>query len=239
MPNSPLLSYIRRSPNRTSPRRHAIDTITIHCMAGDLSVEACGALFAQGNRRASSNYGIGSDGRVGLYVDEADCSWASSDLDNDHRAVTIEVANCGGAPDWPVSDAAYGALIELAADVCKRNGIARLVWSADRADRVAHKNGCNMTVHRDYAAKACPGDYLYHRMGEIAAAVNARLTPGEEAEMELYHWFADMPDWARPSAEKAYRKGVLRADAETGAVSVYACNLQPLVWLDRLGLLDE
>ena len=239
MANSALVNWTRHSPNHSGRLGYAIDTITIHCMAGDLSVESCGAMFAKVSTGASSNYGIGSDGRIALYVDETDCSWASSDLDNDRRAVTIEVANCDGAPDWPVSDAAYGALIELVADICRRNGIQRLVWSDSKADRVWHKKGCNMTVHRDFAAKACPGNYLYHRMGEIAAAVNARLNPEEEKEMEIYHWFDQMPDWARPSAEKAFRKGLIRADAKTGAVNVYACNLQPLVWMDRLGLLGE
>lgn len=173
--NSPLVSYTKISPNRTVSNNRKIDTITIHCMAGNMSIESCGDLFAKASRAASSNYGIGSDGRIGLYVEEKDRSWCSSNRENDMRAITIEVANNGGAPDWPISNEAYESLITLVTDICKRNGIEKLVWSTDKNDRVNHLNGCNMTVHRDYAAKACPGDYIYNRLGQIADEVNSRL----------------------------------------------------------------
>lgn len=176
MSNSTLATYTRISPNKTSPRNHRIDTITIHCMAGNLTVERCGELFAKRTRMASSNYGIGSDGRIGLYVEEKDRSWCSSNKANDMRAVTIEVANDGGADTgWHVSDAAMASLIALVADICKRNGISKLVWSTNKNDRVNHRNGCNMTVHRDFKNKACPGDYLYGKHAYIAAEVNKRL----------------------------------------------------------------
>jgi len=148
-------------------------------MAGQLSVETCGNLFAKSSRQASSNYGIGPDGRIALYVEEKDRSWCTSNRANDMRAITIEVASDAKQP-CAVKDAAYKALIELVTDICKRNGIKKLVWSTNKSDRMNHKNGCNMTVHRDYAAKACPGDYLYNRMGEIAATVNAKLGAAEE-----------------------------------------------------------
>ena len=155
MSNSTLATYTRISPNKTSPRNHKIDTITIHCMAGNLTVERCGELFAKRTRMASSNYGIGSDGRIGLYVEEKDRSWCSSNKANDMRAITIEVANDGGAATgWHVSDAAMASLIALVADICKRNGISKLVWSTNKNDRVNHRNGCNMTVHRDFKNKA-------------------------------------------------------------------------------------
>ena len=112
MSNSPLVTYTKISPN-SSPRTVKIDTITIHHMAGNLSVEACGEVFQNTSRQASSNYGVGSDGRIGLYVDESRRAWTSSNRDNDNRAVTLEVANDGGAPDWHVSDAALEATIEL------------------------------------------------------------------------------------------------------------------------------
>lgn len=169
MSNSKLVCYTKLSPNCTKPRNKPIDRITIHCMAGNCSVETCGAIFAPVGRQASSNYGIGSDGRIALYVDEANRSWCSSSSANDHRAVTIEVANNGGAPDWPVSDKALVALIDLCTDICKRNGIKQLVWRPDK------NNPGNMTVHRWYANKACPGNYLYERHGYIAAEVNKRL----------------------------------------------------------------
>lgn len=175
--NSSLITYTKISPNKTSQRNHMIDTITIHCMAGNLSIESCGNIFANKFRKASSNYGIGSDGRIALYVEEKDRSWASSNASNDHRAVTIEVANDGGAPDWHVSDKAMASLINLVTDICKRNNIQKLVWSTNKNNRIKHLNGSNMTVHRDFAAKACPGNYLYQKHSYIAEQVNKKLNP--------------------------------------------------------------
>ncbi len=175
--NSPLQTYKKISPNRTSPRNHKIDTITIHCMAGNLPIETCGNIFSQKSRKASSNYGIGTDGRIAMYVEEKDRSWASSNAPNDHRAVTIEVANDGGADTgWHISDRAMESLLALTTDICRRNQIKKLVWSTNKTNRVKHLNGCNMTVHRDFAAKACPGDYLYRKHPYIAEQVNKRLS---------------------------------------------------------------
>lgn len=174
MSNSPLVKYTRISPNKTSPRNHKIDTITIHCVVGQCTVETLGNIFAPASRQASSNYGVGTDGKIGMYVEEKDRSWCSSNSANDNRAVTIEVASDTTSP-YAVNEKAYAALLDLVTDICKRNGITRLVWSTKKEDRVNHKNGCNMTVHRDYANKSCPGEYLYSRHGEIAAEVNRRL----------------------------------------------------------------
>ena len=174
-PNSPLVTFTRLSPNHSGRRVHKIDTITIHCMAGNLSVESCGALFADPEYEASSNYGIGSDGRIALYVDERNRSWCSSSYSNDQRAVTIEVANIGGGPLWPVSNQAYNALIDLVTDICRRNGIKQLLWRADK-NLIGQVSKQNMTVHRWFAQKSCPGEYLYNRHGDIAAKVNQRLT---------------------------------------------------------------
>lgn len=172
--NSPLVVYKKISPNRTSPRNHVIDTITIHCMACNASVESCGNGFSKKSRKASSNYGIGSDGRVAMYVEEKDRSWCSSNSANDHRAVTIEVANDGGAPEWHISYKAYDALINLCADICRRNGIKELKWRADKS-LIGQVDKQNMTVHRWFANKSCPGDYLYNLHGQIAMEVNKRL----------------------------------------------------------------
>lgn len=172
--NSKLISYTKISPNRTSPRNHKIDTVTIHCVVGQCSVETLGNIFAPTYRQASCNYGIGADGRIGMYCEEKDRSWCSSNAANDNRAITIEVASDTKHP-YAVNAKAYAALIDLLVDICKRNGIPRLVWSTSKADRVNHKNGCNMTVHRDYANKSCPGEYLYSRHAQIASEVNKRL----------------------------------------------------------------
>ena len=174
MSNSPLVNYTKISPNKSSPRNHKIDTVTIHCVVGQCSVETLGNVFAPASRQASSNYGIGYDGRIGMYVEEKDRSWCSSNAANDNRAITIEVASDTKEP-YAVNAKAYAALIDLLVDICKRNGIKELLWSTNKADRVNHKNGCNMTVHRDYANKSCPGTYLYERHGQIASEVNKRL----------------------------------------------------------------
>lgn len=174
MSNSPLVSYTKISPNKSSPRNHKIDTVTIHCVVGQCSVETLGNVFAPTSRQASSNYGVGADGRIGMYVEEKDRSWCSSNAANDNRAITIEVASDTKEP-YAVNAKAYAALIDLLVDICKRNGIKELVWSTNKADRVNHKNGCNMTVHRDYANKSCPGTYLYERHAQIASEVNKRL----------------------------------------------------------------
>ena len=174
MSNSALVDYTKISPNRTSPRKNKIDTITIHCVVGQCSVETLGAIFAPSSRQASSNYGIGYDGRFGMYCEEKDRSWCSSSAANDNRAITIEVASDATEP-YAVNDKAYAALLDLVTDICRRNGIKKLVWSTKKNERVNHLNGCNLTVHRDYANKSCPGNYLYERQGAIAAEVNKRL----------------------------------------------------------------
>lgn len=169
MSNSALVNYTRISPNKTSPRNHKIDRITIHHMAGNLSVETCGSVFEPSSRQASSNYGIDSNGRVGMYVEEKDRSWCSSSKSNDHRAVTIEVADDSTNP-WHSSDKAMNKLVELCADICKRNGIARLNYTGDTSG--------NLTMHKWFAATDCPGAYLESKFPWIAEQVNKILVGG-------------------------------------------------------------
>ena len=167
MSNSRLVNYVNLSPNCNAPRNNAIRKITIHHMASNLSVEQCGNIFANRNRQASSNYGIGSDGRVGLYVDEANRSWCSSNADNDHQAITIEVANDVVGGNWHVSDVALAKLIDLCVDICERNNIDRLVFTGNASG--------NLTLHKYFAATMCPGPYLESKMPYIAQEVNRRL----------------------------------------------------------------
>lgn len=181
--NSPLVSYTKISPNKTVNRNHVIDTITIHCVVGQCSVETLGQLFAPASRQASSNYGIGTDGRIGMYVEEKDRSWCSSSASNDHRAITIEVASDTTHP-YKVNDKAYAALIELVADVCKRNGIKELKWKADKS-LIGKVDQQNMTVHRWFANKSCPGDYLYNLHGDIAKKVNEKLGVATEGSSSI------------------------------------------------------
>ncbi len=194
MSNSNLVSCTKISPHKNSPRNHAIDTITIHCVVGQCSAERIGEIFAQA-REVSSNYGIGYDGRIGMYVEEKDRSWCSSSASNDHRAVTIEVASDTTEP-YAVTDKAYAALIDLVTDICKRNGIKALLWKGDKS-LIGQIDKQNMTVHRWFAAKSCPGTYLYNLHPQIAAEVNARLgAQAEQAEPE------EKPQ-EQPTSEKA------------------------------------
>lgn len=176
MSNSSLISYTKISPNRTSPRKKPIRKITIHHMAGNLSVEQCGAVFAPTSRKASSNYGVGTDGRIGMYVEEKDRAWTSSSPDNDNQAVTIEVANNTLGPNWTVSDEAMASLIDLCVDICKRNGIQRLNFTGDKTG--------NLTMHCYFKSTLCPGPYLKSKFPYIASEVNKRL--GAEAAPEPF-----------------------------------------------------
>lgn len=173
MSNSPLVTFIKISPNKSAGRVDILG-VAIHCVVGQCSVETLGAVFAQSSKQASSNYGIGYDGRVGMYVEEKDRSWCTSSSYVDNRVVTIEVASDTTNP-YAVTDKAYESLIKLCADICRRNGIKKLVWTENKNDRMYFRNGANMQVHRDWANKSCPGDFLFSRMSDIAAKTNALL----------------------------------------------------------------
>jgi hypothetical protein len=222
MSNSPLISYTKLSPNHSGKRKHAIDTVSIHCMAGNLTVESCGAMFSDPDRKASSNYGIGSDGRIALYVDEANRSWCTSSASNDNRAVTIEVANTEAKDPWPCSDAAYKSLISLLVDICQRNGIKELLWKGDKS-LIGKVDQQNMTVHRWFAANACPGDWLYERHGQIAKEVNERLNGGkDDFDMDINEARAKLTscadtgdsasDWAKEATDYCKQKGIFAGD---------------------------
>jgi hypothetical protein len=180
--NSPLAKVKVLSPNHSGLRNHPIDTITIHCVVGQCSARTIGEIFLPTSRQASSNYGIGFDGEIGLYVEEKNRSWCSSSASNDNRAITIEVAS-GTTEPYTVTEKAYEALIELCADICKRNGIKKLLWKADKS-LIGQVDKQNMTVHRWFANKSCPGTYLYERHGDIARRVNAKLGVVEEVKKD-------------------------------------------------------
>lgn len=167
MSNSKLINYTRLSPNCTKPRKNKIKKITIHHMAGKLSVETCGSVFAPISRRASSNYGIDSDGRVGMYVEEKNRAWTSSSPENDHQAITIEVSNDMMGGNWHVSDKALSKLIELCVDICKRNNIKKLNYTGNKSG--------NLTKHEWFANTNCPGPYLGSKFPYIANEVNKRI----------------------------------------------------------------
>lgn len=178
MSNSPLVNYKRISPNKTVMSNKKNTHIVIHHMAGNLTVEQCGNVFAPSSRQASSNYGVDSKGRVGLYVEEKDRAWTTGSREIDSKAVTIEVANDQIGGDWHVSDAALKKTIELCADICKRNGIKELKFTSDKSG--------NLHAHRWYQSTNCPGPYLYSKFSYIASEVNKILNPVEEKKDKLY-----------------------------------------------------
>lgn len=175
--NSPLVDYTNLSPNHSGLRTHSIDRITPHCVVGQLSAESICGCFTSTSRQASCNYGIGKDGRVSLCVEEKNRSWCSSSAANDQRAITIECASDLTHP-YAMNSAVYTSLIELCTDICKRNGKAKLLWLGDKNKTLNYAPAADemvLTVHRWYANKACPGDWLYSRLGDLAAKVTAAL----------------------------------------------------------------
>lgn len=175
--NSSLVDCTVKSPNHSGTRTHSIDRITPHCVVGQLSAESIGGCFTSKSRQASCNYGIGKDGRVCLIVDEANRSWCSSSNANDQRAITIECASDKTEP-YTMNNAVYSKLVKLCIDICKRNGLKKVLWISDKAKSLAYtpKSGeCVLTVHRWFANKSCPGNWLYNRMAQLAADINAGL----------------------------------------------------------------
>ena len=198
MSNSSLVSYTGLSPNHSGQRTHSIDRITPHCVVGQLSAETICACFPAG-RDASCNYGIGTDGRVSLCVEEKNRSWCTSSSANDQRAVTIECASDKTEP-YAMNSAVYETLIKLCTDICRRNGKSKLLWFADKDKSLNYAPKSDemvLTVHRWFANKSCPGDWLYARLGDLAAKVTAALggaaqTPSADTSV----WYRVRKTWA-------------------------------------------
>lgn len=189
--NSSLVSYTKLSPNHSGQRTHGIDRITPHCVVGQCSVETLGSIFLPTSRQASCNYGIGVDGRVGMYVEEKNRSWCSSSNANDQRAITIECASDTTEP-YAFKDVVYQKLITLCVDICKRNGKSKLLWLGDKDKTLSYEPKSDemvLTVHRWFANKSCPGSWMYARMGDLAAKVTAQLGGGTSGDTE-----ADYPE---------------------------------------------
>lgn len=175
--NSPLVSCTMLSPNHSGQRTHSIDRITVHCVVGQCSAATIGSIFAPTSRQASSNYGVGYDGKIGMYVEEKNRSWCSSSNANDQRAITIETASDTTEP-YAFNNTAYSRLFDLCEDICRRNGKTKLVWLGDKDKTLAYNPAANemvLSVHRWFANKSCPGNWMYARMNELAEKVTARL----------------------------------------------------------------
>lgn len=166
MSKSSLVNYTKLSPNCSSRNGARICKITPHHMAGNLTIEQCAEVFQNSSRQASANYGIGSDGRIGCYVDENDRSWASANYNNDRQAITIEVANDEIGGNWHVSDKALESLINLCVDICKRYNF-KLTYDET-------PNG-SLTRHNMFINTTCPGPYLQSKFPYIVEEVNKRL----------------------------------------------------------------
>ena len=180
--NSPLVAYTKLSPNHSGQRTHSIDRITPHCVVGQLSAESICGCFTSKDRQASCNYGIGTDGRVSLCVEEKNRSWCSSSGSNDQRAITIECASDKTAP-YAMNSKVYASLINLCVDICKRNGKKKLLWFGDKNKTLNYNPKADemvITVHRWFANKSCPGDWLYNRLGDLATEVTKRLSGSSE-----------------------------------------------------------
>lgn len=228
MSNTSLkIDCIKKSPNHSGERTHKIDRITIHHMSGNLTVSQCGDVFLPSSRQASSNYGVDSKGRIGLYVDEKNRPWTSSSAENDNRAVTIEVANSTGGPDWKVSDKALETTIYLCADICLRNGIKALNYTGDTTG--------NLTMHKWFASTDCPGPYLGGKFPYIAEQVN-KLIKNKNSWFNgkvgaLLSFSSSIQEADKTYSWKAKKNGGFERnskDAYSNAVKIYAA-------LDRLG----
>lgn len=189
MSNSKLVSYTLLSPNHYDLRSHAIDRITPHCVVGQAKAERICEIFQPVSRNASCNYGIGWDGRISLCVEECNGSWCSSSKENDMRAVTIECASDAAAP-YTMTDAVYQSLVILCADICTRNGKTKIVWIPEKEKALAYTPAVDemqFTVHRWFANKSCPGDWLFNRMQQLADDVNTKLAAARAQEKGILY----------------------------------------------------
>ena len=178
MSNSSLISYTKLSPNHSGKRTHSVDRITPHCVVGQLSCESICGCFTSTNRQASCNYGIGTDGRISLCVDEGNRSWCSSSNANDQRAITIECASDKTEP-YAMTDAVYASLIDLCTDICKALREKLNCFGLPiRKKTLAYNPAADemlSTVHRWLQTRSCPGDWLYNRLGDLASKGNGKV----------------------------------------------------------------
>ncbi len=217
MSNSPLVCYTKISPNQSGKRKYKITRITPHCIVGQLSVESACGWFAQTNAKSSSNYVIGTDGRIGMAVEESCRSWCSSSGDNDNRAVTIECASAMKEP-FEMNENVYNSLIDLCVDICKRNGKTKLLWFADKNKTLNYQpkdDEMLLTVHRWFANKSCPGNWLYARLGDLAKQVTERL---EDEDMTQEKFNEMMNTWINTQAARE-ETGEYSAEARKWAES--------------------
>jgi len=211
--NSSMVVYTKLSPNHSGQRTHSIDRITPHCVVGQCTAEGLGDWFMNTGIQASSNYGIDKDGRVALYVEEKNRSWCSSSSANDQRAITIECASDTTEP-YAFRDVVYQTLIKLCVDICKRNGKNKLIWFGDKDKTLNYTPKAGemiLTVHRWFANKSCPGNWMYAKMGDLAEKVTKALGGESEPEKpaddsQKIKWYRVRKTWADSKTQKGAYK---------------------------------
>lgn len=199
--NSALVTHTHISPCKTNNRKNSIYIISPHCVVGHATVESLGNLFSNRERCASSNYGIDDNCGVGMYVEERDRSWCTSSSWNDDRAVTIEIASDATHP-YKMSKNAIDTTVKLMADICKRNGKKKILWFGNKEktlNYVPRADEMLVTVHRWFANKACPGDYLCNLMESIVERVNKLINVYHPidytAHVQSIGWMETVKDW--------------------------------------------
>lgn len=244
MSNSNLVSVTKLSPCHSGLRTHTIDRITPHCVVGQLSAESICNCFTSPSREASCNYGIGTDGRVALIVEEKNRSWCSSSNANDQRAVTIECAS-GLEEPYTMNSKVYKSLVKLCVDICRRNNKTKLLWFNGKAKTLNYNPKSNemvLTVHRWFANKSCPGDWLYNRLGKLAKTVTKKLQKNEKVKLQgnagLYKYSFKDPIGNTSAKLKTLKKGTtvqIIEDDGTGWVKVKALLKTGWVATSHLG----
>lgn len=245
MSNSPLVEYTQLSPNNSGKRTHIIDTVSIHCVVGQACIEALGARFALSSVGASSNYGVGFDGRIGMYVPEDMVSWCTSSSENDNRAVTIEVASDNFEP-FAITQAAYNGLIKLLVDICKRNNIKELKWKGDKS-LIGQVDKQNMTVHRWLSNKSCPGQYLYDLHPQIANDVNKQLKEDEYMTREqilaelgdkYITRFDELPEWAKADMRELLDEQIINGGTDYATdpddINMFLSDIKAVILCKRM-----
>ena len=184
MSNSKLVTYTKLSPNYSAGRVD-VRAIVVHYVCGACSVYTLGEIFAPTSRRASSNYGVDLEGRVGMYCEEKNRSWCSSSSWADNRAITIEVSNFA---DGSVSAKGWRKLVDLMVDICERNGIKDFRYTGTTEGQ--------LWAHRWFGNTDCPGAWLYARFPQLAEEVNARLHKEHPDVLTVDGW------WGRNTTRK-------------------------------------
>lgn len=251
MSNSKLVNYTKLSPNHSGTRTHSIDRITPHCVVGQCSVETLGNIFMDTNRKASCNYAIGADGRVLLCVDESNRSWCSSSNSNDQRAVTIECASETHHP-YEMNSNVYNSLVKLCVDICKRNGKKKLLWFNNKDKTLNYSPKSDemiITVHRWFDNKACPGDWLYNRLGDLAKKVTEQLGSNSKPKKptltyRVYadgKWYNEVKGLSNVAGRKKQAISAVAVKVSKGDIKyrVHLLNGDWLPWVDGYDIKDD